>query len=167
MKSIVAGWNRRLTWCQRLADAVGVFLLVTILVSALVEVLTRGFFNMSFAWSGPAASASFAWMAFIGAASAVWTNSNLEVTYFRELIPNVVVRRIVELFALLCTLLFGAIFAWAGILLISANQNAIVTGLGLSYPIVYSITVVSGGFMGVFAIGRATNILTARGRVEP
>lgn len=157
--------GRLLTRTQQLIDVIGVVFIAVILMSVVAEVVSRYLFSSPLPWTDPAASHALAWLVFLGVSAAVWTNSNLGVSYFRMRVPWPAVQLALEVFASMATIVFGMLLAWSGYLIIGANRNASVGGLNLSYTVIYSVTVASGLLMILFAIGRIAVVVTERERL--
>lgn len=146
--------RQTLSVVEFVCNVFGVLLALLVLLSVLIGVVDRYFLNAPNEWSDAVASDGFAWLTIIGASAAVWSDSNLGVSYFRELPTSHIVRSILQAFAELMTAVFGFLFFRSGVALMQATSGSDVAGLGVPYPVVYSVTVGAGILMILFAIGR-------------
>jgi TRAP-type transport system small permease protein len=124
---------------RRLADSLGSFvamlLLVALLATVLVGVVTRAF-NTPFIWTDEMSRLLMVWLAVIGWILACRRRGHIRVRFFRDLLPARA-RRLAEVAMQLAVAVFGVLLVWFGRELVIRNVDLQATTLPLSMSWLY------------------------------
>jgi TRAP-type C4-dicarboxylate transport system permease small subunit len=150
--------RRVVGWVTTIMDNFGAILVALIMVVTCIEVLMRYVLLITDIWSDALATHAYAWLALIGATVAVADDSNLGVRYFRNLIRPLALRRSVEILGSLAIIVFGYLFTSSGLNLIQVEVGQ-VGGLNVPFGVVYSIIVICGVIMLIFAVLRCMHLI--------
>jgi TRAP-type C4-dicarboxylate transport system permease small subunit len=134
-----------------------------ILISVCTQIIMRYAFNNATTWSDPVAASALAWLTFIATASAVRSDSNMYVRFtWGRLGPTG--RRIAETASQLLTAGFAIALSISAWQLMQVTDTSEVEGLpiAVSWAQLYSITLLAGFLIVVFAIERILKTWTER-----
>jgi TRAP-type transport system small permease protein len=158
--------HRAIGWVTTIMDNLGAILVALIMVVTCIEVLMRYVLTITDIWSDALATHAYAWLTMIGVTVAVVDDSNLGVRYFRNLIRPLAMRRSVEILGSLGVIVFGYLFTSSGLSLIQVEAAGQVGGLNISFGVVYSIIVISGVLMMIFAVIRCIHLINNFTKVD-
>lgn len=136
----------------------GALLVVVILVAVCVQIVMRYVFDDATTWSDPVAAAAIAWLTFLTTTAAVRTGENMSVRFsWKWLGPRG--RQIAEITSQLLTLTFAVFLSISAWELMQITDTAEVEGLPfkVTWAQMYSVTIIAGALMSVFAIEQAVN----------
>jgi TRAP-type C4-dicarboxylate transport system permease small subunit len=138
---------------ERALDVVGAALVALCLLAVAVQVVMRYGFGQATLWSDTVAAAALSWLAFLAATAAVRRDHNLAVRFvLARMGPGTL--KLAQTFGLIASLCFALMLAFSGTELMTLTRTTHVEGLVLdvSWAEVYSVSVVSGALMAVFAV---------------
>jgi TRAP-type C4-dicarboxylate transport system permease small subunit len=151
--------SRILAGAERLLNILGAVLVGVILISVCSQIIMRYAFNNATTWSDPVAASALAWLTFLAAASAVRSDTNMYVRFtWGRLGPTG--RRIAETASQVLTAGFAIALSISAWQLMQVTDTTEVEGLPMkvSWAQLYSITLVAGFLIVVFAIERILKV---------
>lgn len=146
-------------------DSLSTLLVAVCLGAVSIQIVMRYIFDNATTWSDPIAASCLAWLTFLAATSAVRKDENLSVRLLWSYLGPTG-KKIAETFSLLVILVFSLVLAYTGAQLMGVTSTALVEGLiiEVSWGQMYSVTVLSGVLMTVFALERIAAVWLARPR---
>lgn len=151
--------SRILAWSEWLLNLLGAALVAVVLVAVCAQVVMRYVFNNATMWSDPVASAAMAWLTFVAMAAAVRSDGNMYVRFTWEWLSEGG-RRVAEVISLLLAIVFAVALSISALQLMEVTKTATVEGLPIdvSWATMYSITLLSAGFVIIFTIERLLHL---------
>jgi TRAP-type C4-dicarboxylate transport system permease small subunit len=144
-----------LGWIERLLNVLGAVLVAVILAAVCAQIVMRYVFNNATTWSDPVAASALVWLTFLVTAAAIRSDTNMSVRIaWKWLGPRG--RRNAETMSQLLTAAFAICLGISAWQLMRVTVTATVEGLPfqMSWAQMYSITLLAGAFMIVFAVER-------------
>lgn len=157
--------TRLLALAERLLNILGAVLVAVILVSVCTQIVMRYALDNATTWSDPVAASSLAWLTFMATASAVRSDTNMSVRFtWKWLSPRGVL--VAETVSQLLTAIFAICLSISAWQLMQVTDTAEVEGLPfrVSWAQMYSITLVAGAFIVIFAVERIVRIWSERSK---
>jgi TRAP-type C4-dicarboxylate transport system permease small subunit len=157
--------SRILAGAERLLNILGAVLIAVILISVCSQIIMRYAFNNATTWSDPVAASALAWLTFLAAASAVRSDTNMYVRFTWGRFSSTG-RRIAETASQILSAGFAIALSISAWQLMQVTDSTEVEGLPMkvSWAQLYSITLVAGFLIVVFAIERILTVWMERAR---
>ncbi len=144
----------------RLTSGLGMVLLVVLVVTTLLQVLSRYVLRQPFDWTEEAARYVFVWLGMIGAGMAARDRAHFFVDLFLEHLPSQLRRTVIILTGLVSSA-FLLVVSWAALELAISNQVQDSPVLTLPMSVPYLAIPVGLGLMAVFTV--ADTVRSIRG----
>ncbi|MCC9195248.1 TRAP transporter small permease subunit [Arthrobacter sp. zg-Y820] len=152
-------WRSIEVWITRLEVTIGALSLITILLMVFLQALQRYFPGDGFAWTGELARFSLIWLTFAAAGVLVSTNGHIALEIM-DAVPNQMVVRWVQVFALLVVAATGVGLAVEALALIDSQQIIKSPVLRVPMSVVYIPVLIGVASMTIRALVAA--VLVAR-----
>jgi TRAP-type C4-dicarboxylate transport system permease small subunit len=136
-------------------NLLGAILTFVILAAVCVQIFMRYVLDDATTWSDPVAASALAWLTFLAATAAVRSDENMSVRFTWNRL-GARGRIVADVISQVLTLCFAAILSFSAWELMNVTWATQVDGLPfiMSWAQMYSITIICGFLMAVFAIER-------------
>ncbi len=137
----------RLKYCFRnLEEILGVFLLSSICVVAVIKVASRYLFKDPSSWAEEICTYLFVWMSFVGAALALKQHQHFAIEIVVDKL-NVKVRGVVKGLSTVLVIVFSCILIWYGATLTAGGWNVVTPATEIPRSIPYAAVPFGGLLM--------------------
>ena len=140
--------KRRPYFCIKIFEYICGFLLLTMLICVLVQVVFRGIFDFGLSWTEELARYTMIWLTYIGAVVCLWQGSHIAIDLVVKRLPDKwqnyisLISNILIFFFLLFLFKEGRKLASSPII-----SRQLTPGLGISTSYLYSVIPVGTGIM--------------------
>lgn len=121
MSTLKTVWDKLLLYANRSIEIVTALLFIVMVVFVFLQIISRGIFGSSFAWTEEIARYAMIWITFLGAAIAFQYKAHIGIDYFVRKLPQLP-DKIVGLFAALMSAVFFLVLAYQGWNLMDASS---------------------------------------------
>lgn len=134
-------------------------------VIVFVEVISRYVFNYTPSWSEEVTILLMTWMAFLGMALGIKSNTHLQISFLVDRMPGAV-KKVFLCFDEIVVVAFGVVLLVFGVMICRESTGSVMSSTGLPEYTAYLMVPCTGVLVVIYSCIRAVNVFLTKGAEE-